>query len=323
MEAVIEVPGPAVAPLSGAVVTRTITDEAESYNSSVAGIEIEAVRAGAGAGLTQVLAAIGDRFTFTRSEVGFPMLAQTTVPDDMLIVGYVRSATPGSRWCEIDLEPGAVLLYGPAAFHTARNLPGLDFMFAITDRHQMEQHAQQIGCSIEPPSRGCVHLLTNPGKHALVSRSFPKFADAAATGEYPTTAHCDDILRAMAHAMSGEEAVRVVGGTNRIDSRRVVHGCIEYAKSIGRIPSISELCLAAHVSERRLRTAFTDEFEVPPSRFFRAWALEEAHRRLVHADPDGPTVTEVASGLGFDHLGRFSVQYKDMYCESPSTTLRH
>ena len=85
---------------SHAVVSRVVTAEAESYNSSVAGIDIEAVRAGVGVGPTRVLAAIGDRFTFTftESKVGFPMLSRTTVPDDMILMAYIRSATPGSRW---------------------------------------------------------------------------------------------------------------------------------------------------------------------------------------------------------------------------------
>jgi AraC-like DNA-binding protein len=323
MEAVIEVPTAGVAPPLSAVVSRTITDEAESYNSSVAGVDIEAVRAGQGVAPTQVLAAIGDRFTFTRSIVGFPMLSETTVPDDMLLVGYIKSATPGSRWCEIDLESGAVLLYGPEAFHTARNLSGLEFMFAITDRHQLEKHAEQIGCRIKAPERGCVQLLANTLKNVDVSRVFPRFADIADSGEYPSTVGCDDVLRAMTHAMSEEIVVRVVGATNRIDSRQVVHACIEYANSIGRIPSISELCIINHVSERRLRTAFTDEFDVPPSRFFRAWALEQAHRRLRHNDGRTLTVTEVATTLGFDHLGRFSARYNEMYREAPSVTLQH
>jgi AraC-like DNA-binding protein len=290
----------------------------------VAGVEIEAVRTGVGVGPTKVLAAVGDRFAFTRSRVGFPMLSQATIPDDMLAVAYIVSATPGNRWCEIDLEPGAVLLYGPEVEHTARNLQGLDFMFAITGRNQLEEHAKQIGCPIAPPSRGCVHLLANPPRNALVQRIFPEFAKLAASGEYPSNTCCDDVLRAMTHAASEEEdVVRVIGNANRIDGRSVVHACIDYANAIGRIPSISELCLVTHVSERRLRTAFTDEFDTPPSRYFRAWAVQPAQGRLLHHDDVAQTVTEVAAALGFDHLGRFAGQYREIYRETPSTTLQH
>jgi AraC-like DNA-binding protein len=131
----------------------------------------------------------------------------------------------------------------------------------------------------------------------------------------------DDVLRAMTHALSEEVRGLRVGCTNMIDSRHVVHDCIHYADAVQRIPSISELCLVARVSERRLRKAFTDEYDMPPTKYFRLWALAEAHRRLLHNDAHAETVTEVALGFGFNHLGRFSVQYKAIYGEKPSTTL--
>ena len=84
---------------------------------------------------------------------------------------------------------------------------------------------------------------------------------------------------------------------------------------------MSELCLAAHVSERRLRKAFVDEFDQPPSRFFRIWALNEAHRRLATDESGRINVTRVATDLGFGHLGRFSGQYRSLYGEAPSSTL--
>ena len=76
-----------------------------------------------------------------------------------------------------------------------------------------------------------------------------------------------------------------------------MNDCIDYAASIGRIPSISELCRAAHVSERTLRSAFIDEFAVPPARYFRMWGLGEAHRRLTHGATEAATVTEVAADM--------------------------
>jgi AraC-like DNA-binding protein len=306
---------------AGTVVARTIADEAETYNSSVAGIDIEAVRAGQGVGPSHVLAAIGERFTFTESKFGFPMLSRTTIPDDLILLAYIRSAPPGCRMCEIDLEPGAILAYAPEAEHTARNLPGLDFMFAVTDRQQLEEHAEQLGVHIEPPPRGEVHLLGRTPRTELVGHAFPAFADAASGGAYPSAAHGDDVLRAMTHALSEEDRDRRVGCANRIDSRHVIHDCIDYAASISRVPSITELCLIAHVSERRLREAFTQEFDLPPSRFLRTWALDEAHRRLRTGNGRSETVTDIAVALGFHHLGRFSGQYKQIYGECPSTTL--
>jgi AraC-like DNA-binding protein len=303
------------------VVARTLTDEAETYNSSVAGVDIHAVRAGPGSCPSEVLAATGEQFTLTASKVGFPMFSWTTIPDDMIVLGLTRAVPSGCRWCEIDLTPGSIVAYGPGAEHTARNLPGLDFIFAITSRERLDEYADRLGMRIDPPGRGEVHELARTANTSLVGQGFSAFKDAAMSGEYPSPAIADDVLLAMTHALGEEDRVRRIGCGRRIDSRDVVHSCLEYANSVDRIPSISELCLAAHVSERRLRKAFTDEFDLPPSQYFRAWALNEAHCRLAHDQRRRTTVTEVAHVLGFDHLGRFAGHYKQMFGECPSSTL--
>jgi AraC family ethanolamine operon transcriptional activator len=101
-----------------------------------------------------------------------------------------------------------------------------------------------------------------------------------------------------------------------------VRGCIDYASAVDRLPSVSELCTAAHVSHRPLGVAFSEEFESSPSVYFRTWALERAHRRLRDAVPGEHSVTDVASSHGFDHLGRFAGYYRRVYGETPFTTLQ-
>jgi transcriptional regulator GlxA family with amidase domain len=75
------------------------------------------------------------------------------------------------------------------------------------------------------------------------------------------------------------------------------------------------------VSDRRLRVAFARIYAVPPMTVLRKWELNHAHNRLRAVDPNGGSVTDVAMNLGFAHLRRFAGHYKDVFGESPSTTL--
>jgi AraC-like DNA-binding protein len=173
-----------------------------------------------------------------------------------------------------------------------------------------------------PHGEHCAHPcvpIAEPAVRVHVCHHQP---GAAASGDYPSPAIADDVLLAITHALGEEDRVGRIGSGRRIDSRDIVRKCVDYANSVDRIPSISELCLAAHVSERRLRKAFTDEFDLPPSQYFRAWALDVAHTRLAHGEHDRANVTEVAYVLGFNHLGRFAGHYKQIYGESPSVTVR-
>jgi AraC-like DNA-binding protein len=59
-----------------------------------------------------------------------------------------------------------------------------------------------------------------------------------------------------------------------------------------------------------------------PLRYLWLRRMHLAHRRLIMADQTKTTVTELAAELGFWELGRFSVQYRALFGEPPSATLR-
>jgi len=301
-------------------VAREVSREAGAYGGAVAGVEVHAVPTGPERGSSRVLAGSDHELTFNSNRIGFEMLSWSTIPDDAVIVAWIESAANGSTWCEIPLELNSVLLFGPAAEHLGRNRPGLRFSFATAQVDQVQEHADQLGVDLSLPGRGEVHSLDPAAQPALVGSSYTRYADGLRRGQYPARSTRDDVLRAMVHSLAGNERQWKVGSSPGIDSRRVAHECITYAESIGRIPSVSELCLVAHVSERRLREAFSREYGTPPSRFFRTWALEEARRRLVHSQ-GAETVTAVAQELGFDHLGRFAARYRELHGESPSATV--
>ncbi|MGY4474760.1 helix-turn-helix domain-containing protein [Bradyrhizobium sp. USDA 3364] len=86
-------------------------------------------------------------------------------------------------------------------------------------------------------------------------------------------------------------------------------------------PSISDICRTLTVSERTLRKAFNEIHGVPPCRRLRMLRLLHARKMLLAADRELTTVTKVATAFGFSELGRFSVEYRSAFGESPSQTL--
>jgi AraC-like DNA-binding protein len=85
---------------------------------------------------------------------------------------------------------------------------------------------------------------------------------------------------------------------------------------------LAELCAAAGASDRTLRALCHEHLGMSPMRYLWLRRMHLARCALRTADPETATVTEIATNSGFWELGRFSVEYRSLFGESPSATLR-
>ena len=85
--------------------------------------------------------------------------------------------------------------------------------------------------------------------------------------------------------------------------------------------SVEDLCMQLHLTPRTLQNHFRSVVGESPAEFLRAVRLNACRRRL-RASARGTTVQDVAAQWGFFHMGRFSHEYKAMFDELPSQTLR-
>jgi AraC-like DNA-binding protein len=85
--------------------------------------------------------------------------------------------------------------------------------------------------------------------------------------------------------------------------------------------TVSELSRAVGVPVRTLHSGFRRSLGLPPKTYGRVLRLNAARVDLRKAGP-GVTVSQVAIRWGFFHLGNFAADYRRMFGESPSETLR-
>lgn len=85
---------------------------------------------------------------------------------------------------------------------------------------------------------------------------------------------------------------------------------------------LAEICTAIGVSERRLRSCCQEYLGMAPIHYLWLRRMHLARSALLGADPAVQTVTEIATAHGFWELGRFSVEYRALFGESPSATLK-
>ena len=83
--------------------------------------------------------------------------------------------------------------------------------------------------------------------------------------------------------------------------------------------SVIELALRLGVSRRTVQYACQDALGIKPVSFMRAIRLSGARKEMRHAR----SVSEAATRWGFWHFGRFARDYRAMFGELPSETLKH
>lgn len=86
--------------------------------------------------------------------------------------------------------------------------------------------------------------------------------------------------------------------------------------------SLADMVLASGTSERNLYKAFRTYRDLTPMGYLKAQRLRKARRELESSRNPNLSIAEIAMEVGLSHLGNFSADYKRMFGELPSETLR-
>ncbi len=101
-----------------------------------------------------------------------------------------------------------------------------------------------------------------------------------------------------------------------------VKRAIDFMEAHLHLPiTLVDIANASGVPGRTLLEHFKSHRSVSPMRYLRSARLAKVREALVRTDFGG-SVTQIAMEWGFNHLGRFAVEYRNQFGESPSQTLR-
>ena len=85
--------------------------------------------------------------------------------------------------------------------------------------------------------------------------------------------------------------------------------------------SVGDICAATGVSWRTLDRAFKERFGIGPKAYLQRMRLTGVRNDLAESPPD-TFIADVANIWGFWHLGQFAQDYRKLFGELPSETLR-
>ena len=257
-----------------------------------------------------------------------PRIARTTLDPERAIVMFAAdSERPPARIGGGDLTTESIAAFGRGSTNIIRTEASHKWATLSLTHADLAAAGeaiveQEITCPTETylvrrPPELLARLRTLHGQAVMLARTAPEMLAA------PTVAKA--LEQALTHAM-----ITVLSRTTTSERRwlpgqhaRIVSRFQEFLESRPDEPVyLAEICSAIGASERTLRTCCQEILGVGPLRYLWLRRMYLTRRALLHSDPLTLTVTEIATAHGFWELGRFSVEYRGLFGESPSTSLR-
>jgi AraC-like DNA-binding protein len=252
-----------------------------------------------------VVPALGERYVLSCAVEG--EAAGAHVGQDFVI-------RPGQRAAVFSPGESGVIWIGSG--HRAHNV-----MFA---RSVLEQHLTTLtGACARGPLRFevAVDLGHGPGAAVLGLAELLQVES-----ERPSPSHAllaglrDALLTTLLTGLNHSASNRLAAPTPSVTPACVRRAEEYLAANVGEAITLQDLVAAVGVPARSLQVAFKKYRSTTPMAFLRQLRLESARRRLLDAHVEY-TVVDVARELGLGNPGRFAVEYKRRFGESPSQTL--
>ncbi|MEH6583492.1 MAG: helix-turn-helix domain-containing protein [Halioglobus sp.] len=115
-----------------------------------------------------------------------------------------------------------------------------------------------------------------------------------------------------------------IGKSQYRKSDRALRLVLDYVNAVPTQDiSAVELCTIADCSQRWLEQCFKKRFGVTPKSYVKYLRLARLRRDLLHSShPKNQTVSGIASHYGFWHMGQLAADYRKLYGELPSVTMK-
>ncbi|MDR7152758.1 AraC family ethanolamine operon transcriptional activator [Hydrogenophaga palleronii] len=243
-----------------------------------------------------------------------------------LTIGALLDADEGGRFCGAPLTPDHhFFLRGGKEFHF--RTPQRVSLTAVTvDMERFGAYCQRVGEM--PPPGACLDS-------GLVRRNPRDDLGGLLGSLMQSLRHSPDMLRHATLRRCLEEGLHstLLGMSNPTEmagkdltasTRQYVVGkARDYMREhVEEAITVSELCAHIRVSRRTLQYSFQDVLGTNPARYLRNMRLNGARREIRRQTDARAPMADIAAHWGFWHPSRFAAEYKSLFGELPSQTLK-
>jgi AraC-like DNA-binding protein len=268
------------------------------------------------------------RLCLLRGQEWLARIALVSVDSDSLLVAFPSEPGPSQTWGGAAVKGGEIMTVGPTErLHVQTSQRCRWGVISVSVRAFERYGHAVLGSGFtspagirrwQPPPADLQSLmgLFNSAIRLMEAQPGRAITAAAAHGlEQEVIQALMDCLRAGPLPMGDLARHRHIAIMRRLDDILTTRS--------GRTPRVAELCSALGISQRPLFTCCKEQVGISPSLYFRLRRMRRVHRALIGSHPGSTRVSVVATSHGFRDLGRFAGDYRKLFGELPSTTLRN
>ncbi len=264
----------------------------------------------------------------SRARFGCHVVQQGTTPAGMRTFAILDADTPPMRWFGHTVDPNVLLAFPVHREIEVFSRPEFSVSTISVPETILGEFFDKNGGPVLGQVLGAGEIITRlPSIMLEKARSLVRQAIALLQkgGSLAPPHHLYSniqneilsfLLEALRAAKDGQFKSRKYGGSSIECIVKYIHG-----GSSEKI-SIADICYFAQVSERTLRNKFKRELGMSPKEFLTGYRLDRVHHELYYADISKTLVSDIANCWGFWHMGKFAADYKKLYGELPSQTLK-
>jgi AraC-like DNA-binding protein len=305
--------------------TGTFIDSGD-YQASVSHLRIDLLVTSQGAFNARLTWATLHHLRLLHSEEDLPRIAYVSLDPALIFVGFTTRPDLPMRWGGVELQTGDLIFHSPGErLHQSTTGPCSWNLVGLAPVH-LERYGRALsGKALAAPATA--RILRPAARDAARLRRLHAQACRLAENRPKVLAHPEvaraieqGLIHALVTCLSAR--ARDDGAARRHHTRIMVRLEEVLADHPNRPLHMPELCALIGVTDRTLRSCCAEFLGISPSRYVLLRRLRRVRVALRDADPATASVVEIASCCGFTELGRFAGAYRNVFGESPSTTLR-
>ena len=253
------------------------------------------------------------------------VLATGATPPGYFMFGNTLSSEKHTHWCGRDIGRG-ILAYGHPGSETNFATPkGSGHLVILVPDHLMRSYFGKEAIEFALASQrhhlsgigqGASRLI--PGMNRMIDNYLQHPELLADAGECQAIE--SQLLGELAKIFPADTGEAHLPGPK--SRYKVFRRAIDISEDLNKLITVPEFASLAGVSQRTLERTF-EAVGITPQKYLRWRRMQAAHYDLLVQDQESTRVTDVAAHWGFTELGRFAVEYKRLFAESPSETLNN